>query len=62
MKRCCWSCVAQRTELSHTSAQDEFFQSTFRRPVGNGLEKDGQMFCCNHCAEHMGIEELRDRA
>lgn len=32
------------------------------RIVGHGLEKDGQMFCCNHCAEHMGIEELRDRA
>ncbi|MDP3166772.1 MAG: NYN domain-containing protein [Hydrogenophaga sp.] len=31
MKRCCWSCVAQRTELSRTSAQDEFFPacSTF---------------------------------
>lgn len=32
------------------------------RIVGHGLEKDGQMFCCNHCAEHVGIEELRDRA
>ena len=32
------------------------------RIVGHGLEKDGRMFCCDHCAEHKGVTELRDRA
>ena len=32
------------------------------RIVGHGLEKDGRMFCCDHCAEHSGVKELRDRA
>ena len=31
------------------------------RIVGHGLEFDGRMFCCDHCAEHEGIPELRDR-
>jgi len=26
------------------------------------MEKDGRIFCCDHCAEHEGITELRDRA
>jgi hypothetical protein len=30
-----------------------------RRPR---LEKDGRMFCCDHCAEKAGVTELRDRA
>jgi hypothetical protein len=30
--------------------------------AGHGLEKDGAMFCCAHCAEHEGASELRDRA
>lgn len=32
------------------------------RIVGHGLEKDGRMFCCDNCAEHAGVTELRDRA
>ena len=32
------------------------------RIVGHGLEKDGRMFCCDHCAQHEGVTELRDRA
>jgi len=32
------------------------------RIVGHGLEKDGRIFCCDHCAEREGITELRDRA
>jgi hypothetical protein len=32
------------------------------RIVGHGLEKAGRMFCCDHCAEHEGVTELRDRA
>lgn len=32
------------------------------RIVGHGLEKDGSMFCCDHCAERSGVAELRDRA
>jgi rRNA maturation protein Nop10 len=32
------------------------------RIIGHGLEKSGRMFCCDHCAEHEGVMELRDRA
>ena len=32
------------------------------RIIGHGLEKDNRMFCCDHCAEHEGVKELRDRA
>ena len=32
------------------------------RIVGHGLEKDGHMYCCDHCAEKEGVMELRDRA
>jgi len=32
------------------------------RIVGHGLEKNGRMFCCDHCAEMAGVTELRDRA
>ena len=32
------------------------------RIIGHGLEKDGRMFCCDHCAEESGVKGLRDRA
>ena len=32
------------------------------RIIRHGLEKDGRMFCCDHCAEQKGVTELRDRA
>jgi hypothetical protein len=32
------------------------------RIIGHGLEKDGRMFCCQHCASQEGIAGLRDRA
>ncbi len=32
------------------------------RILGHGLEKDGQMYCCNHCAQQTGASGLRDRA
>ena len=32
------------------------------RIIGHGLEKDARIFCCDHCAEHEGVKELRDRA
>lgn len=32
------------------------------RIVGHGLEKDERIFCCDHCAAHEGVTELRDRA
>ncbi len=32
------------------------------RIIGHGLEADGAMFCCAHCARHAGATELRDRA
>ena len=30
--------------------------------IGHGLEADGRYYCCDHCAQAMGVEELRDRA
>jgi len=32
------------------------------RIIGHGLEKDGKMYCCAHCAGQQGHRELRDRA
>jgi hypothetical protein len=31
------------------------------RILGHGLEADGRMFCCDHCAESSGVRGLRDR-
>ena len=31
------------------------------RVIGHGVESDGSIFCCAHCAEHVGVEGLRDR-
>ena len=31
------------------------------RVMGHGVEHDGQIYCCAHCAEHAGVEGLRDR-
>ncbi|HLT99674.1 MAG TPA: hypothetical protein VKZ70_08035 [Burkholderiaceae bacterium] len=30
--------------------------------IGHGLEKNGRMFCCAHCASKSNVSELRDRA
>ncbi len=32
------------------------------RIIGHGLEADGRIFCCDHCAEQSGVRQLRDRA
>ena len=32
------------------------------RISGHGVEKDGRMYCCVHCAEKSGITGLKDRA
>lgn len=32
------------------------------RIIGHGMEKSGAFFCCSHCAEREGVEEMRDRA
>jgi nitrite reductase/ring-hydroxylating ferredoxin subunit len=29
--------------------------------VGHGVESNGRIFCCAHCASHEGVEGLRDR-
>jgi hypothetical protein len=29
--------------------------------IGHGVEADGAMFCCAHCAKHAGVTALRDR-
>lgn len=31
------------------------------RILGHGLEADGAFYCCNHCAQHAGVDELKDR-
>jgi Rieske Fe-S protein len=30
--------------------------------IGHGLEIDGTIFCCAHCARHEGAREVKDRA
>jgi hypothetical protein len=30
--------------------------------VGHGVEKNGKIFCCAHCAEQEDVTGLRDRA
>jgi len=32
------------------------------RIIGHGVEKDGTLYCCAHCARHDGETELQDRA
>jgi len=32
------------------------------RIIGHGVEVDGQIFCCAHCASQEGRHELVDRA
>ncbi len=29
--------------------------------VGHGLEEDGGIYCCGHCARHSGATEVKDR-
>ena len=29
--------------------------------VGHGVEADGKIFCCAHCARHLGARGIRDR-
>ena len=31
------------------------------RVIGHGVEADGQIFCCAHCAGQVGVAGLRDR-
>ncbi|MCT8991729.1 hypothetical protein NYR54_15760 [Chelativorans sp. SCAU2101] len=31
------------------------------RVIGHGVEKDGVIFCCAHCAAQEGVEQLKDR-
>jgi hypothetical protein len=30
--------------------------------IGHGVESDGAIYCCAHCAEHHGATGLRDRS
>ena len=30
------------------------------RVVGHGLEANGSIFCCAHCARQLGVTDLRD--
>ncbi|MBC7894843.1 MAG: hypothetical protein H7066_05490 [Cytophagaceae bacterium] len=32
------------------------------RIIGHGMEADGTIFCCAHCARHTGVTELVDNA
>jgi Rieske Fe-S protein len=29
--------------------------------IGHGIESNGSMYCCAHCAEESGVEGARDR-
>ena len=29
--------------------------------IGHGVEANGSIFCCAHCAEHEGVSGLQDR-
>jgi hypothetical protein len=29
--------------------------------IGHGVEANGRIFCCAHCASHEGVQEVRDR-
>jgi hypothetical protein len=31
------------------------------RVIGHGLEANGKIFCCNHCAKQEGVKQLQDR-
>jgi hypothetical protein len=31
------------------------------RIMGHGLETNGRVFCCDHCAKRAGVKELRYR-
>ena len=31
------------------------------RVIGHGIESEGRLFCCAHCASHAGVTEARDR-
>jgi Rieske Fe-S protein len=31
------------------------------RVIGHGVEANGIIFCCAHCAQQEGVAELRDR-
>ena len=31
------------------------------RIIGHGVEADGRIFCCAHCAQHEGVAGLSDR-
>lgn len=32
------------------------------RIAGHGVERDGEIYCCAHCAEREGVTGLSDRA
>ena len=32
------------------------------RILGHGVEADGAMYCCAHCASQQGVKKVRDRA
>jgi hypothetical protein len=29
--------------------------------IGHGIEADGDMYCCVHCASHKGVGAVKDR-
>jgi hypothetical protein len=32
------------------------------RIIGHGVEENGEVFCCAHCAKQGGAQKVRDRA
>jgi len=31
------------------------------RVIGHGVEADGEVYCCAHCASHAGVQGIHDR-
>lgn len=50
----CFECAIQ--ELAPTCAHCGC------RVIGHGVESDGAIYCCAHCAKHEGVAEVQDRA
>jgi hypothetical protein len=30
--------------------------------LGHGIEADGTVYCCAHCAQHAGVDDVADRS
>ncbi len=57
--------MRQRTDSDQPGAESRVSNGQRQRGVGIpdlGLDKSDGMFCCHHCAVHLGVPEKRGRA